>query len=282
MEHPIVVVIATGEMGAAVGGRLHEKGAEVRTSLRGRSSASAARAKKQGFTAIDDDDPLLRNADYVLSIVPPGEALALARRLAPAIAAAGGRATYVECNAISPATVREVAAVIQPTGARFVDAGIIGGPPQPDKPGPKFYSSGPDARRFMRLRDYGLDVRPIDGGIGAASAIKMAYGSLTKGVNAIGISMMLSASEAGVDAALKRELADSQPELKAILERSVARSLPKAYRWVAEMEEIARFIGKPAAGGEMFEGVARLYDTIARAHSADGHEIKTLKKFLRD
>jgi len=282
MEHPTIVVIATGEMGAAVGGRLHEKGAEVRTSLKGRSAASAARAKKQGFTAIDDDMALLRNAEYVLSIVPPGEAVALAQRLAPAIAATGGRATYIECNAISPATARKAAAVIAPTGARFVDAGIIGGPPQPNGTGPKFYASGPEARRFAHLRDYGLDVRLLEGEIGAASALKMAYGSLTKGVNAIGIAMMLSASAAGVDAALKRELADSQPQLKALLERSAPRSLPKAYRWVAEMEEIARFIGKPAVGGEMFEGVARLYDTIARAHSADGPEIKTLKKFLRD
>jgi 3-hydroxyisobutyrate dehydrogenase-like beta-hydroxyacid dehydrogenase len=225
---------------------------------------------------------LLRNAEYVLSIVPPGDALALAQRLAPAITAAGGRATYVECNAISPSTVQEVAAAIAPTGARFVDAGIIGGPPQSGAPGPKFYASGPDARRFARLKDYGLDVRPIEGGIGSASALKMAYGSLTKGVNAIGIQMMLAASEAGVDGALKRELADSQPQLKALLERSVPRSLPKAYRWVAEMEEIARFIGKPALGGEMFEGVARLYEAIARAHAEDGREIKTLKKFLRD
>ena len=281
MEHPIVVVIATGEMGAAVGGRLNAKGAEVRTSLRGRSAASAARAKKQGFTAIDDDAALLRSAEYVLSIVPPGEALALARRLAPAIAAAGGRVTYVECNAISPATVQEVARIIQPTGARFVDAGIIGGPPQSEKPGPKFYASGPETRRFARLRDYGLDVRALDGPVGAASALKMAYGSLTKGVNAIGMAMMLSASEAGVDAALKRELAESQPQLEALLERSVPRSLPKAYRWVAEMQEIAGFIGKPDAGGAMFQGVAALYERIAKAHAADGAEIKTLKKFLR-
>ena len=282
MEHPIIVVIATGEMGAAVGGRLNEKGAEVRTSLKGRSAASASRAKKHGFTAIDDDTALLRSAEFVLSIVPPGDALALAQRLAPAIKAAGGRATYVECNAISPGTAKEVASVIAPTGARFVDAGIIGGPPQSNTPGPKFYASGPDARRFVRLKDYGLDVRPIEGGIGAASALKMSYGSLTKGVNAIGIAMMLAASEAGVDGVLKRELADSQPQLKALLERSVPRSLPKAYRWVAEMEEIARFIGAPALGGEMFEGVARLYESIARAFADDGREIKTLKKFVRD
>lgn len=38
---------------------------------------------------------------------------------------------------------------------------------------------------------------------------------------------------------------------------------PKAYRWVAEMEQIAAFIGDPAAGATIYEGAARLYDAIA-------------------
>jgi L-threonate 2-dehydrogenase len=282
MSKPVIVVVATGEMGAAVAGRLRAKGAEVRTSLTGRSPASARRAQQHGLIVIDDDGQLVHGADFVLSIVPPAEAVPIARRLAPAIRAAGGRVVFVECNAINPATAQAAAAVIAPTGARFVDAGIIGGPPHGDGAGPKFYASGTDAVRFAELRDYGLDVRPMSGEIGAASGLKMAYGSLTKGVTAIGISMMLSASAFGVDEVLKRELEDSQPQLKALLERSVPRSLPKAYRWVAEMEEIAKFIGKPASGGQMFDGVARLYETVARSFEQEGPEIATLKQFVRE
>jgi len=138
-----------------------------------------------------------------------------------------------------------------------------------------------ETKRFLRLRDYGLDVREIEGEIGVASALKMAYGSLTKGVTAIGIATMLSASRAGVADVLKREFADSQPQLTALLARSVPRSVPKAYRWVAEMEEISAFIGNADAGGTLFLGVARLYELIARSHEGDGRDIDVLKRFLK-
>src|SRR5262249_37933228 len=97
---PVIVVIAAGEMGAAVGGRLREKGAEVRTSLLGRSARTAERARRHGLIVFDDDAELVADASFVLSIVPPAEAVPLARRLAPALANGSTKPVYVECNAV--------------------------------------------------------------------------------------------------------------------------------------------------------------------------------------
>ncbi len=278
--NPIVVVIAAGEMGAAVGGRLTEGGAEVRTSLAGRSTKSAERAKRHGLIAVDSDAALLADAQFVLSIVPPAEALPLARRLAPALAASRAKPIYVDCNAVSPATVVEVAGALRSSGCAFVDAGIIGSPPQPGGAGPRFYAAGPAAPRFAELRECGIDVRVMEGEIGTASALKMAYASLTKGLTALGTAMMLAAAQAGVADTLKRELGESQPMLKAWLERSVPRMYPKAYRWVAEMEEIAAFLGDRSRGAEMFEGIAKLYERIARSYEGDRRDIDVLGGFV--
>src|SRR6266705_1709011 len=79
-------------------------------------------------------------------------------------------------------------------GAPFVDAGIIGGPPKPGGKGPAFYASGADAPRFAALRDHGLDVRVLDGAIGAASGLKMSYAGITKGFTAIGTASLPKAS----------------------------------------------------------------------------------------
>jgi 3-hydroxyisobutyrate dehydrogenase-like beta-hydroxyacid dehydrogenase len=278
---PIVVVIAAGEMGAAVGGRLREKGAEVRTSLVGRSAKTAERARRHGLTAVDDDAELLSGADFVLSIMPPAEAVPLARRLAPILAHAAAKPVYVECNAVSPVTVAEVATAIARTGCAFVDAGIIGGPPQPGAPGPKFYACGPAVARFAELRDYGLDVRAMEGRIGTASALKMAYGSITKGFTAIGTAAILGATAAGVADTLERELADSQPALKAWLDRQLPKMYAKAYRWVAEMDEVSAFLGKPSPSAEMYAGVARLYEQLARSNEGDKKDIAALAKFVK-
>src|SRR5437762_2723062 len=125
-----VAVIAQGTMGSGVGKRLHESGAEVRTLLTGRSAGSAERARDAGMTPMAGERELLDGADFFLSILPPGEAENLARHLAPTLSALAKKPIYVDCNAISPQTALRVAAIVEPTGAKFIDGGIIGGAPR--------------------------------------------------------------------------------------------------------------------------------------------------------
>ena len=143
---PVVAVIAPGAMGGAVGKRLVDNGVTVLTSLEGRSEETRARAKAAGITAAKDDD--IARADFILSILPPGDALSLAQRFVPALSASNAKPVYVDCNAINPRTVDRVAVVIAPTGSPFVDAGIIGQPPKPGDAGPRIYASGAAAPRI--------------------------------------------------------------------------------------------------------------------------------------
>src|SRR5256885_15649191 len=77
-------IIAMGEMGSAVARRLHERGATVITQLAGRSAASAARAERAEAIPVSTDDEFVAQSDFILSIVPPGDAVALAERLGAA------------------------------------------------------------------------------------------------------------------------------------------------------------------------------------------------------
>ena len=158
---PTVAIVAPGSMGSAVGRRLTEHSIKVLTSLAGRSEASAARARAAGMIAVDDAQ--LTESDFLLSIVPPGEALALAKRLSGVLAAANKKPIYVECNAVSPSTVNLIEKVIAATGCPFVGAGIIGPPPKPGTTNTKFYASGPHAADFAKFNDHGLIVRVLTG-----------------------------------------------------------------------------------------------------------------------
>lgn len=275
---PVVAIIAAGAMGAAVGQRLTEHGVEVRTSLFDRSEASVARSKAAGMLPVDDAG--IAQADVLLSIVPPGDALALAQRMAPVLARGNPRLLYVDCNAVSPQSVLRIEAVVASCGVRFVDAGIIGGPPMPGKPGPVFYASGPDAAGLTVLAEHGLELKLLDGPIGAASGLKMSYAGITKGVTALASAMALAATRFGCAADLRAELAQSQPNLLAQLQRSVPDMFPKAYRWVAEMEEIAAFAGDDAAAQDIYQGIARLYQALADDEAADKVETGRLAAFF--
>jgi 3-hydroxyisobutyrate dehydrogenase-like beta-hydroxyacid dehydrogenase len=281
---PVVAVIAAGAMGAAVGKRLADHGVTVLTSLAGRSTATAARAAAAGMTAASDAE--IAASDFVLSILPPGDALALAQRFAPALRASNVKPIYVECNAVNPATVERIAATIAPTGCAFVDAGIIGPPPKPSPPGQgrgtgtRFYASGEAAPRFAMLRQYGLDVRVLEGPPGAASALKMSYAGITKGTQALGAAMLLAAARAGSAAALREELQFSQSEMLALLQHFLPAMPAKAYRWVAEMQEIAGFVGDDPAAGEIFAGAAHFYERIAEDFAADRKNVEALLKLV--
>ena len=276
---PVVAVIAPGAMGSAVGALLAGNGVEVTTSLAGRSEASAERARKAGMKPVSDEDVV--TADFVLSIVPPGDALSLAEKFAPLLGRNNRKPIYVDCNAVNPPTVERIAAVIADTGAPFVDAGIIGPPPRPGGKATAFYASGTEAPRFATLRDFGLDVRLIDGPVGAASAMKMSYAGITKGITALACVMMLASTRAGTADALHKELSQSQPELLAWFTRQIPLMYSKAYRWIAEMDEIAGFVGEDREAEQMFEAVARFYERIARDEASSNEETQALSAFLK-
>jgi 3-hydroxyisobutyrate dehydrogenase-like beta-hydroxyacid dehydrogenase len=273
-----VAIVAAGAMGSGVAKRLREHGAVVLTSLAGRSAVSAERAKSAGMQAADD--ARLMDADLFLSIVPPGEALALAQRFAPLLAAANRKPVYVDCNAVNPQSMTRIAEVVVATGTKFAAAGIIGPPPKPGSANTKFYVSGPAAQDVAVLNDYGLIVRVLEGDLTAAAALKMSYAGITKGFTALGAAMMLAAAREGSAEALKTELAESQGPLLAWLARQTPSMYGKAYRWVAELDEIAGFVGEDFPEHAMLNAAARLYNRLAQDVAGEKTEIAALDRFV--
>ena len=276
--NPTVAVVAQGAMGAGIGGRLVERGLRVVTSLAGRSEASAKRAAAAGMVPVSDQE--MAKADFFLSILPPSDALGLAERMAALIAPSNHKPVYVDCNAVSPPTKVEIGNVITEAGSPFVDGSIIGAPPKAGYDGPAIYASGTDASRFVPLNDFGLVVRVIEGPVGAASAMKMSYAGITKGLTALGAMMLLAATRGGVAEGLRVELERSQPALLPWLQRSIPAMFSKAYRFVGEMEEIADYVSEDASAQEMFDAFADFYTRLAADFDGKQEEVKALTAFL--
>jgi 3-hydroxyisobutyrate dehydrogenase-like beta-hydroxyacid dehydrogenase len=211
-----------GEMGSALGAVLLGRGHDVLWASAGRSGETASRAA--GFRDVGTAEEMAREAEAILSVCPPHAA----RDVASSVA--GFEGIYVDANAISPATAREIGGV---------DGGIIGPPPR-DGATTRLYLSGAEAPLVAELFDgTAVEARVLSDQVGTASAMKMAFAAWTKGTAAMILAIRDVARAEGVEEALLAEWRDSIPELPDCLERAGRSAERKGWRWVGEMEEIA-------------------------------------------
>jgi 3-hydroxyisobutyrate dehydrogenase-like beta-hydroxyacid dehydrogenase len=263
----VIGLIGAGAMGAGLGALFVRNGCAVLSPLAERSAASRERAAAAGIREASYSD--LMDADIVVSVVPPAKAASVAERVAAEFGKRTAPPLFVDANALAPESKRALEAVISPAGGTFADGVIIGAPPRPGY-GPRFYVSGEHAAGTAILRDAGLDVRELAGPVGTAAALKMCYGGFNKGITALTAAVLLAAQRSGVADALIEEFEVSQ---RVLLERgrsSLPDMYPKAYRWVAEFDEIARFTGEDEASARLFAAIARFYEDRAAAHVSSG------------
>lgn len=258
-----VAVVAQGDMGAGTAGELVRQGLRVITNLTGRSGRSRGLAEKAGMEDVGEDAALITEADMFLSILPPGNAIDLAKTMAGHIKASGKSILYVDCNAVAPTTKQEVQAIIEGAGGRFMDIGILGNPPSPSSNKTRYYASGPHGADVAALKDFGLDIIPCGDEIGRAAAIKMCFASMTKAMIAMAAETFAAAEALGVYKEVEHELRTGQTKGFEWAANRVTGTPPKAYRWVYEVEEIGKTfadVGLPAAtcmgGAEMFQIIA--------------------------
>jgi 3-hydroxyisobutyrate dehydrogenase-like beta-hydroxyacid dehydrogenase len=249
--------MSPGDMGGGTGAQLHRGGLEVYTCLAGRSQLTRSIAAEAGFIDLPSLDELVQRVDVLLSILVPSQALGLANEVAAALKRTGARLTYVDCNAIAPQTVEEIGRVITAAGAQMIDAGIIGGPPQPGGD-TTFYTSGPDTSAFEALGAHGINVSVVGPRIGQASGLKMVYAASTKGTTALWTELLVAARAMGLEDALMAELGPDHPIVKRNL-RTIPGMAHKAGRWVGEMEEIAATFAALGMTPKILEGAADMY-----------------------
>ncbi|KAF8550689.1 6-phosphogluconate dehydrogenase C-terminal domain-like protein [Imleria badia] len=236
-------------MGSAVAKRLTNAGCTVYTDLDGRSEVTRHRAKEAGMLDASLDEIVVKEK--------PGSNL------------------FTE-------TVKRIAGLLAGSGIKFIDAGTIAGPPK-DGYDPTFYASvAVDDRgvldAFVALSKYGLK----GAGVGDASALKMSYAGISKGMTGLYTTMILAAhaSSPATAEALVKELSLSQAGVLDRLVKSVPAMLPKAYRWVGEMEEIGEFVG--GGEGDIYRGLARIYERVEKSLGGDQVDVEVLRKFVED
>jgi Domain of unknown function (DUF1932)/Rossmann-like domain len=264
-NRPVVGILHPGAMGAALGSALKARAGAVIWAAAGRSHATAKRAELADLVAVPDVAELARRAHVIVSICPPHAARATAEEVAAALAdPAAGRPDpplYVDANAVAPATVRGIGALLG--DARVVDGAVIGAPAW--EPGRTvLWLSGAAAPAVAGLFEGSpFTARVLGPDLGAASALKACYALQTKALPTVWAALADAADAYGVREALGEQLASDGVDLTAHLDALHARAGAKAWRWAGEMDEAAATLAAVGVPDGFSRAAAEVYRRMA-------------------
>ncbi|KAF8202016.1 6-phosphogluconate dehydrogenase C-terminal domain-like protein [Mycena galopus ATCC 62051] len=278
MASPLTLaLLAPGAMGSAIAARLSASGAgTILTNLDGRSQTTIQRAHASSMQHASYGE-IVQRSSYIYSVVPPQDAPAVAEAIVSAYKTANSQhpLVFIDCNAVNPDSMKKMAALFDGTGITLIDGVIIGTPPTASFNPGLYVSADPKdvaaLEEFTRMSiQFGLNVIPLKGegaGIGDASAVKMAHSGIVKGTIGLFTTMVLAANAASPSTAsgLAHALNLSQPTLADLLIRFLPHVVPKAYRFVAEMEEVGGFVASSGGSANTFDGIASVFKRVAEA-----------------
>ena len=253
-----IAILSPGDMGHGVGKALAEHGYDVITCLTGRSQRTRDLAAAGGFRDVPSLEEMTLQADLIMSILVPDQAVDVADQVADAMRAAGTSRPFADCNAVSPRSASVMGSIIGAAGGDYIDGGIIGGSPARGAV-PRIYTSGPRADLMDELDGKGIIVKNLGPQIGRASGIKMCYASMTKGTNALRVAMLTAADSLGLYDELIDELAYSQSAALSAMESGIPGLPANSGRWIGEMEEIAETFEAAGVTPRFHQGAAEIY-----------------------
>ena len=261
-------ILYPGDMGHSVARVLLEDGFSVVTTLVGRSERTRRLCASTATTILDSMAAVVEQADIVLSIIPPTVVKTVAADFAAAVRDTTHAPLFVDANAISPMTARQVGEIITPTGAPYLDACLIG-PARDVRNRCTFYVSGPQAHTFQDTLSKSLHMHILGDRIGQASAFKMVFSGLNKGLVALLWELTVAAQEFGCLDELLHRYAALLPGVMQALEWLVPTYPVHAARRADEMGELAATLEHFGFSSVMARGTQQTLAAVGQLRLAE-------------
>jgi 3-hydroxyisobutyrate dehydrogenase-like beta-hydroxyacid dehydrogenase len=275
MSQRTIGILHPGEMGVAVAKTAQNSGLEVYWASDGRSFDTCRRAA--GLTDAGTLRRMTELCPVIVSVCPPE----FAEDLASDVTGLGYGGIYIDANAIAPERARRMGECMAAHGIAFVDACIIG-LPATTRGETWLYLSGPNAGEAACCFSGGpLEVEVLEGEIGRASALKMCFAAHTKGLAALRAAVLGTAKELGVLSDLQRQWERTGTTFADAV-KSLQHTAPKAWRFVAEMKEIAATFESAGMPGGFHLAAAEIFARLAPFKRAGKPELReALEKLVR-
>ncbi len=258
-----ITLMSPGEMGSPIAEQIINSGIDVISPLKNRSPQTFERARKYGITDSENLENSINESDLIISILVPDAAKDLAVKVSDISKKLDKEIYFADLNAISPETVQSMGKILSESKVNFIDGGIIGTPPK-NNTMPRIYVSGEHSSFFTKLDGLGMKVIDMGADIGSASAMKMAYASITKGYSSLLIAAVTLSIKTNNYEHLMKELEFSQSNVFNDLNN--LKSIPsKAHRWIGEMEEISKTFIENNITGDFHKASGSIYSNVSQS-----------------
>ncbi|HJX09833.1 MAG TPA: NAD(P)-binding domain-containing protein [Candidatus Binatia bacterium] len=265
-------ILSIGEMGFHWARLLKSQGVEVLTYDKDRGEVSRKRGENAGVKPLPSMARLVKEAELIVSIVVPSAAKQVAAKVAKAVAKSGRKELlYLDANAISPMTTDAIAAVLKPAGVNFVDGCIIGSAARMGK-GTIVYVSGPEAQRLQALAALGIPIRVLGPNTSQASAFKVVYAGLTKGLQGLFVELLMGARRFGLMNEVRAQYEESFPGLLDKISTSIVGLRIHAARRAEEMDELKRTFNHHGMKSFMAPAAQKVLEAIAELGAGEASD----------
>jgi 3-hydroxyisobutyrate dehydrogenase-like beta-hydroxyacid dehydrogenase len=228
-----------------------------------------AHAAAAGVLACDSAAALCAQATLVISAVTASNTLAVAQAVVPHLRPGS---VFLDLNSASPGTKRTAAALIEATGAQYVEAGVMTSVPPYGIRVPMLLG-GPHAARLQPvLAGLGMDCKVASEQLGIASATKMCRSVMIKGLEALVLESYTTARHYGVEDAMIATLQETFPSIDWTTQGAYffSRVAQHGKRRAEEMREVANTVREAGFEPFMAAAIAQKHDWMA-AQARAGH-----------
>jgi len=258
MSRLTVGILHPGAMGVAISQSALDTGCAVFWASAGRRSSTRERAERAGLIDLVTVDRLCQECGVILSVCPPEFAADVAQR----VAATGFTGVFADLNALAHQRKAAFAATMRERRIRFADGGIIGLPTR-TRGETTVFLSGEAANEVAACFATGaIAARVLGDDVGRASALKILFAAHNKGTIALFTSLYAAARHYGVLDELQGQFTQRGHNL-ATIETQIVRAAPKAWRWLAEMQEISAALEAVNMPGDFHRAAADVYARLA-------------------
>jgi 3-hydroxyisobutyrate dehydrogenase-like beta-hydroxyacid dehydrogenase len=228
----IVAILGIGEAGGALARDLLAKGVQVR------GWDPAPRLIPAGLEFASSNPAAVSGAEIVLSVNWASVAVDVAAEVAPVLQPGQ---LFADLNTAAPQNKREVAAIVDKTGALFVDAALMD-PVLPKGLGTQAYASGSGAEIFAeKMAALGMPVTFLDHEAGNAATHKLVRSIVYKGIAAVVMECLEAAQALNMSQFARAQMLTILRD-EAMIDRFVNGSLKHARRRVHEMEAVVEML----------------------------------------